>query len=347
MQLLDIRLGREARNHIESHGLRPQDAGCIPAAAGGPKGLALLPFDRLFAREWLPRITRLELIGASIGAWRAAALAQPDALAAIDRLQHAYVHEQNYPPRPPPSQVAAICRAVARAVTDGAPLRARGGIALSVIAARASGSLARGSRAAFARAALDNTFARSRLATHLRRVVFQTGERSVLSAADAFGYEGVPLDENNGEDALLASGSIPLICDPVRDIVGARPGDYWDGGLIDYHLMLPYGSVPGLVLYPHFVPWVTPGWLDKGLRWRARPRLHEWLSKVVLIAPSAAMLARLPSGRLPDRRDFYRYGQDHARRITAWERAIAESERFAEAAMRWLESPDLSIVRPL
>ena len=62
--------------------------------------MALFPFDRLFAREWLPQIDRLELIGASIGAWRMAALARSDALTALDRLQQVYVQEQNYPPRP-------------------------------------------------------------------------------------------------------------------------------------------------------------------------------------------------------------------------------------------------------
>ena len=75
LSLLEIRLGREAWRHVEARGLAPRDIGCIPAAAGGPKGLALLPFDRLFAREWLPQIGRLELIGASIGALRMAALA--------------------------------------------------------------------------------------------------------------------------------------------------------------------------------------------------------------------------------------------------------------------------------
>jgi len=347
LQLLDIRLGREARRHIEAHGLAPKDIACIPAAAGGPKGLALLPFDRLFAREWLPRIERLELIGASIGAWRAAALAQVESIAALDRLQHAYVNEQNYPHRPSPSQVAAVCRAVARAVTNGDALQPRSGIALSVLTARACGTLASGTRVAFARAALANTIARSRLASHLRRVVFQAGAPSTLSSVDAFGYEAVVLSDDNREDALLASGSIPLVCDPVRNIAGAPAGDYWDGGLIDYHLLLPYGPVPGLVLYPHFVPWVTPGWLDKGLRWRAQPRQHDWLSKVILIAPSATLLARLPNGKLPDRQDFYRYGLDHRGRIAAWQRAIAEGERFAEAAMRWLQSPDLALARPL
>jgi hypothetical protein len=347
-QLLDIRVGAEARRHIEAYGLAPQDIACIPAAAGGPKGLALLPLDRRIAREWLPRAHRVEFIGASIGAWRLAALAQDEPLAALDRLQHAYVREQNYPHRPTPTQVAAVCRGLAHAVSNGTPLQPRSGVSLSIITARAHGRLIAGTRRAFARAAVANAIARSRLAAHLQRVVFQAGPPSQLAAADdSFGYQTVALTAANREDALLASGSIPLVCDPVRDIAGAPPGAYWDGGLIDYHLLLPYQTLGRIVLYPHFVPWLTPGWLDQSLRWRARPQLHAWLSNVVLIAPSAAMLARLPNGKLPDRQDFYRYGMDHAARIVAWERAIAECERFADAAMAWLNRPDLSVARPL
>ncbi len=346
--LLDIRLGAAARRHIEERGLSPRDITCMPAAAGGPKGLALLPFDRLFAREWLPQTARIELIGASIGAWRLAALAHADPLSALDRLQAAYVREQNYPHRPSTTQVAAACRGVARAVSrDPAPPPADR-VSLSIITARARGPLAAGTRRAFARAAIANTVSRRRLAAHLERVVFQAGAPSRLTVrGDPFGYATVPLTQINLEDALLASGSIPLICDPVRNIPGAPPGDYWDGGLIDYHLLLPYRELGGVVLYPHFVPWVTPGWLDKSLRWRARPRDHAWLANVVLIAPSAGMLQRLPNGKLPDRSDFYHYGVDHAARIAAWERAIAECERFAEAAFSWLTQPDVSLARPL
>ena len=67
---IDVRAGERARQHLADRGLSPSDIGCIPAAAGGPKGLALLPLDRLLAREWLAQATTLELIGASIGAWR-------------------------------------------------------------------------------------------------------------------------------------------------------------------------------------------------------------------------------------------------------------------------------------
>ncbi len=347
-QWIDVRAGERARQHLADRGLSPSEIGCIPAAAGGPKGLALLPLDRLLALEWLAQATTLELIGASIGAWRMAAVAQADPLAALDRLQHAYVRQQNYPERPTTSRVAVVCRGLARAVTDGRAMQLRDGIVLSVLTSRARGVLINNTRSAFARAALSNAVARDRLGAHLQRVVFQAGAAARLEMKqDAFGAECIALTEQNQEDALLASGSIPLICDPVRDIAGAPPGDYWDGGLIDYHLLLPYPQLDRLVLYPHFVPWVTPGWLDKGLPWRARPRQHAWLANVILIAPTPAMLARLPNGKLPDRNDFYRYGLDHAARIAAWERAIAEMERFAVAAMTWLQSPDLSVVRPL
>jgi hypothetical protein len=346
--LLDIRLGAEARRRIERDGLRPEDIACMPAAAGGPKGLALLPFDRLFAREWLPRV-RAEFIGASIGAWRMASIVQADPIAALDRLQHAYVREQNYAERPSPAQVAAVCRGLARSVFGAPGLALRAGTALSVITARARGLLAGDrSRFAFGRVALANAASRRWLANHMERVVFHAGAPSRLPPPfDSFGLTQVPLGPDNVEEALLASGSIPLVCDPVRDVAAAPPGDYWDGGLIDYHLLLPYPRFDGLVLYPHFVPHVTPGWLDKFLPWRKRPRRHGWLANVMLIAPSRAMLDRLPDRRLPDRDDFYRYGSDHAGRIRTWERAIGESERFAEAALRWLQAPDPTVTRPL
>ena len=108
MQALQILAGPRARTHLRERGLRSADVRVIPAAAGGPKGLALIPLDKLLFREWLqPAPGPVELIGASIGAWRMAALAQPDPLAALDRLQHGYVHDQCYTEKPTPREVAA------------------------------------------------------------------------------------------------------------------------------------------------------------------------------------------------------------------------------------------------
>jgi predicted acylesterase/phospholipase RssA len=224
-----------------------------------------------------------------------------------------------------------------------------------VITSRARGPLhGKESKLAFAQAVLSNAVSRRRLAPYLERVLFTAGEAGFLTEPyDDFGLRRVALDERNAEDALLASGTIPLLCTPVRDIAGAPAGNYWDGALVDYHLMLPYpaltqtGSRRRIVLYPHFNDYVTPGWLDKHLPWRRAPRGHPWLDDVLLVAPSPAFLARLPNGKLPDRQDFYHYGQDHDARVRAWERAIGECERFAEAVLRWLERPDPGLLRPI
>ena len=74
---------------------------------------------------------------------------------------------------------------------------------------------------------------------------------------------------------------------------------------------------------------------------------HAWLDDVLLIAPSPAFLDTLPNRKIPDRKDFYRYGQDHAARIRDWERAIGEGGRFAEAALNWLARPDPTLLKPL
>jgi predicted acylesterase/phospholipase RssA len=346
-----VHAGRRAAGHVRQRGLVPSDIGCVPAAAGGPKGLALIALDRLLfdtAAGWL-RDVPLELIGASIGAWRMAAASMPDPLAALDRLADAYVG-QTYPHRPTPRQVAEQCRRLARAVLGAAPaVEAAPGRALTVVTARARGLLdANATRAAFARAALANTVSRARLASHLHRVLFTAGgARFPAAPFDSFGLDRVDLDAHNSEDALLASGSIPLLCEPVRNPAGAPRGEYWDGGLIDYHLMLPYSQLPKLVLYPHFAPHVTAGWLDKFLPWRRHARGHPWLDNVLLFSPSPAMLERLPNRKLPDRNDFYRYGLDHASRQRDWRRAMAESQRFAEDVMAWLQRPDPSLLQPL
>ena len=59
-----------------------------------------------------------------------------------------------------------------------------------------------------------------------------------------------------------------MVLSGVRDIAGAPPGVYRDGGVIDYHLDLPAAVDDRLVLYLHFFDWLKPGWFDKSLSWR-------------------------------------------------------------------------------
>ena len=69
MKALQIYAGPRALVRIRKRGVSPADIRAIPAAAGGPKGLTLLPLDRYLFGEWLPQSSQpIDLIGASIGA---------------------------------------------------------------------------------------------------------------------------------------------------------------------------------------------------------------------------------------------------------------------------------------
>jgi hypothetical protein len=353
---ITISLGARARQRIASEGLQAADVAIIPAAAGGPKGLILHGIDKWLFGEWLPAAPReRKLIGASIGSWRMAASSCHDPVAAHKRLAHHYTH-QTYPDKVDAAHVTRACSALLDDVLDGraAELLDNPHYRLAVITMRGTGALGQtgGSRRreimGFMRAAASNAVSRARLAASMERVVFHDGRDEhawLREGFDSFASHFVGLSEHNVRDALLASGSIPLVLEAVNDIAGAPRGAYWDGGLIDYHLHLPYQRDPGLVMYPHFTDHIVPGWLDKTMPWR-RAR-GAWLDNLILVSPSPSFMARLPNGKLPDRSDFKRYGQNHQARIRDWLQAVGESERLAEALARWTERPDLGMARSL
>ena len=351
---ITIRLGARARQRIAADGMRAADVAIVPAAAGGPKGLVLHGLDCWMFGHWLKQAPRpRKLVGASIGAWRMAASAFDDPLAAHRRLARLYAG-QRYPAKPSAAYVSQAIGALLDEFLDGRAAEVANNPThqLSVLTARGVGPLGdtRGARwremAGFLRAAAGNAVARKHLAGALQRVVFHGGDDAAWLRApfDAFAAHFVGLTAANLRDALRASGAIPLVLEAVSGIAGAPDGAYWDGGLIDYHLHLPYQRDPGLVLYPHFSDYLVPGWLDKSMPWRrARASAaNPALDNVILVSPSAAFVATLPNGKLPDRRDFQFYGQDHAARTRDWSRAIAESARLAEDFARWCERPDLA-----
>ena len=94
MKALRIHAGPLAREHIARNGLRPQDVRIVPGAAGGPKGLILGPIDRFLFGEWLPQSTQpIDLVGASIGAWRLANACLDDPRLAFEQFEHGYIHQ--------------------------------------------------------------------------------------------------------------------------------------------------------------------------------------------------------------------------------------------------------------
>jgi hypothetical protein len=327
----------------------------VPGAAGGPKGLGIAALDRVIFGEWLPRAPRVRhLVGASIGAWRFAAACCADPVAALADFAHAYT-EQSYPPKPSRQFVSRSARELLRVVFGQREdeILSHPHNRLHILAVRGRWPLTRDSALhtplGFAAAALANAIGRRHLARFMERTVFHDPREkphfAALEGFDAFHTHFVPLDRSNLASALMASVSIPLVLEGVAGIEGAPAGVYWDGGIIDYHLYLPYHHTTGLVLYPHFTDRIVPGWLDKALPWRhAR---GEWLDNVVLVAPARDYLASLPHGKLPDRKDFTRFAGDDAGRMRYWRRAIAESERLAQAFLEFAAKPDPARILPL
>ena len=352
--ILEIRAGRRALERIRERGLDPADIAVIPGAAGGPKALGISGLDRAIFGEFLPRAPRVRhLVGASIGAWRFAAVCRGDAANALGEFARAYT-EQRYPPRPSRQFVSRSARTMLDALFRGHEDRILGAPdwRLHILTVRGRWPLTRdsafGTPLGFGMAALANTMGRRHLARFIDRTVFHDARDPPPFLADAFDHfrtHAVTLDRGNLSEALVASASIPMVLEGVPDIPRAPRGVYWDGGIIDYHLHLPYHRHEGLVLYPHFIDRIVPGWLDKGLPWRLAR--GEWLDNVVLVAPSREYLARLPGGRLPSRADFKAHLGDDATREKHWKRAIDESERLGDAFLEFVARPDPAAVRPL
>ncbi len=365
MQALRLYAGPAARAHLAAHGLQPADVACVPAAAGGPKGLVLGRLDRFLFGHWLPQSQQpVDLVGASIGAWRMATACLSTPTAGFERLERDYI-AQHYevPPGqkwPSPAQVSATFGANLRAFYGGRvpEVLAHPRYRLHVIASRGRHVLARDGRwrtpLGYAGAFVSNAVHRQALGAWLERVVFSSGEQAGTPAPLPFGTHDfktrqLALHTDNFMPALQASCSIPFALQPVTGIPGAPGGCYWDGGITDYHLHLPYetptGRTPGLVLYPHFQQAVVPGWLDKALKWRHRAT--PALDRMLVLAPNPEWVKTLPNGKLPDRTDFTHHGADLAGRMKAWNGAVSASQQLADEFAAWLERPDMGRIQRL
>lgn len=342
---LTIRAGSRAFARIRERGLQPADVAILPGAAGGPKALGIQGLDLALFGDWLPRSPReRSLIGASIGSWRFASACLPDAASGIRRLGELYT-SQRFAKGVSMAEVSQSCRQMLDHLLDGQDATVLGNphYRLNIVVVRSHGLLAHDRRGTLGLGLSsvigNNLLGRSRLARHFERVILHDA-RSAPPLGELLDFPSryLPLDGTNLRHALLASGSIPMVMEGVRDIPGAGPGTYRDGGLLDYHLDLPY-SGDDIVLYPHFTDRVIPGWFDKGMPWRRGDAGR--LQDVLLLAPSRDYLARLPHGKLPDRKDFTRYLGDDAGRERYWRTAMDESRRLGDEFLELVETDKL------
>ncbi len=348
--------GRKALPIIRDEGLDPDRVQIVAGAAGGPKWLVLYGLDRLlFGQVFKDRREPLYLIGSSIGSWRFAAAAVEDPVAGLDNFKEAYFRQQ-YSPRPSPAEISREIRRILDAYIDDekiGQILANPVIRSAMLAVRCRGSALASESfvrqgAALACAALGNALNRDWLRFFFERTLFQhPAGNGFWGDLNDFPGQKVDLTERNFRRAVMASGSIPMVMTGVQDIPGAKPGVYRDGGVIDYHLNLPFPADPDrIVLFPHYTGRIIPGWFDKKVRWR-KP-VADYLDNVVMVAPSAEFTAALPLAKIPDRKDFVLFAGRDAERVDYWQTVVAQSRRLADEFYEAVQSGAVrKQIRPL
>ena len=341
---LAVHMGKIAAARIAERGWSADLFSLLLGASGGPKWIILGHLDRVLFGDFLQRSDQpLSVIGSSIGSWRHACLAMSDPVAAIDRLEEGYLY-QRYRSKPSAAEVSTVSHQILAGVLGEqgkTHLVNHPRIRSHIVTARGRGATAAASppllAAGMGIAALSNTLSRRLLSLHFQRVVFHSGSQAYpnLDLMD-FQTHYCALHEHNVAQTLHASGAIPFVLRGEQDIRGAPSGQYWDGGIIDYHFDLHQYHGDGLILYPHFSANVIPGWFDKPLHWRRAT--IENIDKLVLLCPTAELIADLPLSKIPDRSDFTRLGEEE--RIRYWEHCVQRSRALAEEFMALIEGSD-------
>jgi hypothetical protein len=348
--------GPSALATVRDAGIQPDRVRAILGAAGGPKWLVLSAMDRQLFGSWLRNTDgpQVFLLGSSIGAWRFAAACRKDPVAALECFLDAYIH-QRYSPQPSPDEISKEAEQIqgrflplegVREILNHPRFR------LNIVSARCLPPLS-SRRKPLQALGLTLTAAANLASPRLLRLFF---ERVVFSdfrdpapfmPRQQMASRTVPLHRNNLRQALRASGAIPLVMRGVRDIPGAPAGTYRDGGILDYHMAVRSSLAPGeIVLFPHYMDRIVPGWLDKKLPWRSAGR--SAVDNVLMIAPSQSFVRDLPLRRIPDRNDFYRFKGRDEERFGCWKRVVEASERMADAFFEAVLSGAIRrIVQPL
>jgi len=331
---LCFKAGPGAIREIRKNGFSPQQIGTIAGASGGAKWLALSQLDRVVIHRILPALEGpVHLIGSSIGAWRFSCYAQASPLEALERFERAYL-EQRYSDNPGIDEISEMGRQIIDEVLGESGVQeilSNPVLRTHVMTVRSRFLAASNQRKSLAAtlllAATANIVSRRLLAAFFTRGLFYD-PRDLPPFFDVRGFplERSEMTEKNYAESVLASGAIPLVINGIRDIDGAPPGIYRDGGIIDYHLDLPTSADNKLTLYPHFYDHLIPGWFDKKLTWRRAAAANT--DRTLLICPSAEFVKSLPNEKIPDRTDFETMSPESRRKV--WKSAVASCAAMAE-----------------
>jgi hypothetical protein len=331
---LQFKAGPAAYADIRKRGFSPERIGTIAGASGGAKWLVLSQIDRVIIERLLPQLRGpVHLVGSSIGAWRFACYAQKAPLKAIDRFEEAYVG-QSYSEKPDRQEISDKSRAILQSMlgtTGAVEIVNHAQFRTHVLTVRSRLMTASDNKPLLGlglmAAATANVVSRRSLGAFFSRGLFYD-QRALppFYNVEGFPLHRIRLTEDNLVDAIIASGSIPLVLNGVRNIPGAPPGTYRDGGVIDYHLDLPLSEPDRYTLFPHFFDSMKPGWFDKRLSWRRMTPANT--ERTILICPSPEFIRGLPNAKVPDRTDFVTLRPPE--RIRIWRNVIDRCRYLAD-----------------
>lgn len=345
---LTIQAGTLAKQLIQKEGLQAHHVDMIPGAAGGPKGIGLMGLDQAIFGDFLQREKqRRYLIGSSVGAWRFASLIAQGEKNGAEQLAELYINLPFHKGMKI-AEIEKISRDMLHGILgdQSEKLVTHPDYHLAIIAAKAEHIFQSDQKLALYGSLLgiigSNAISRNHLNKFMQRVISQPEHFPQFKIQDdAFTTHYVNFNTDNVADWLMASGSIPGVTPAVKNIADAPQGAYRDGGLIDYHIDLPFNS-KGIVLYPHFSDSITPGWFDK--MFKSRKANPENQARTLLLSPSAEYLKSLPLGRLPDRKDFVMKGLSDSERKKLWRQSVAESQRMGDEFLELVEKQNFADV---
>lgn len=347
--MLDIFVGETAKKQIEQNGFHQNLFDVFLGASGGPKWFTLFGLDKyLFGEFFSNRTQKLNLVGSSAGAFRAACFAQTDPVKAISLLATQY-SESDFTKDDSPSALTAKAVDMLEHILTNEGLdnlinnpvfKPHFIVAKTKGALRFENKLLQGS--GLVKSILLNRINRSFLNAQYERYVFAPAS-SKLKVIDSYQIKThyAELTQSNAKQALLASGAIPMVMQGIKNIPNAPNGMYRDGGIIDYHFDINFNQ-SGLTLYPHFNSAPKAGWFDKNL---SRSPSASNYDRTVMLAPSKEFIQQLPYQKIPDRTDFKNIPTKQ--RIKYWRQVFADTDMLADSLDQMITKQDLSRLKPL
>lgn len=345
--MLEIYAGDTALKTIQEKGFYPNLFTSFLGASGGPKWFTLYALDKYIFGEFFKNEQQaLNIIGSSVGAFRTACFAQKNPVAAIERLAKNY-HETTYSDKAKPEEVStkavemmdAIFGATGeQEIVDNAYFKAH------FIVAKCKGLVASENKLlqgiGLAKSYLNNRISRPLLNSQYERFIFQSSNSDLqLNDPDKISTTRLPFSTENIRNALLASGSIPMVMEGITQIKNSPKGMYRDGGIVDYHFDFEIKN-SGLTLYPHFSSTLKAGWFDKNLSRKVRTKHYD---STVLVCPSAKFIAALPHQKIPDRNDFVVMKREQ--RMEYWQQVMKDSKKLAEAFHQLYQTQDINRIK--